>query len=101
MIIDEGYDIDLSGNEPGFTLPTNIGELSDDVRNLDLSWCSLHGELPLAIGKLKAGGCNVDLSGNKPEGFVLSSDVSSVLDATELDFSSCYLEGASLILSYF
>ena len=40
-------------------------------------------------------------SGNKPEGFVLSSDVSSVLDATELDFSSCYLEGASLILSYF
>ena len=98
MIIDGGRDIDLSGNEPGFTLPTNIGELGDDARNLDLSWCSLHAELPLAIGKFKANNCRVDLSGN--QGFVLSSDVSAVLNVTALDFSSCHLEGASLILSH-
>ena len=37
------------------------------------------GELPLAIGQLKANGCKVDLYGNK--GFTLSSDISAVMDA--------------------
>ena len=44
---DEDGDIDwkvkLSGNKPGFTLPSNIGELGDDITSLDLSECSLHG----------------------------------------------------------
>ena len=50
------------------------------------------GELPLAIGQLKANGCKVSLSDNK--GFTLSSDISAVKDATNLDFSRCDLWGA-------
>ena len=52
------------------------------------------GELPLAIGQLKANGCDVDLSGNNLKGFTLSCDISAVKDATKLDFGSCYLSGA-------
>ena len=37
------YKVDLHNNEPGFTLPSNIGELGDDITKLDLSGCSLHG----------------------------------------------------------
>ena len=50
------------------------------------------GELPLAIGVLKANGCEVNLADNK--GFTLSSDISAVKDATKLDFSGCDLSGA-------
>ena len=32
----------LNGNK-GFTLPSNIGELGDDITKLDLSNCSLAG----------------------------------------------------------
>ena len=39
----KGCSVDLSHNEPGFTLPSNIGELGDDIVNLDLSRCSLQG----------------------------------------------------------
>ena len=39
----KGCKVYLSGNTPGFTLPTNIGELGDDIVNLDLSRCSLQG----------------------------------------------------------
>ena len=39
----KGCSVDLSGNEPGFTLPSNIGELGDDIVNLSLSQCSLQG----------------------------------------------------------
>ena len=39
----KGCSVDLSGNEPGFTLPSNIGELGDDIVELDLSACSLQG----------------------------------------------------------
>ena len=39
----KGCSVDLSGNEPGFTLPSNIGELGDDIVELDLSRCSLQG----------------------------------------------------------
>ena len=50
------------------------------------------GELPLAIGQLKANGCKVDLSLNK--GFTLSHDIRSVANATKLDFSNCSVKGA-------
>ena len=40
-----GVDVALGGNEPGFTLPTNIGELGDDITTLDLSSCSLRGTI--------------------------------------------------------
>ena len=53
------------------------------------------GELPLAIGQLKANGCNISLHGNK--GFTLSSDISAVKDATKLDFRKCYLSGACVV----
>ena len=33
----------LHGNTPGFTLPSNIEELGDDIVKLDLSQCSLRG----------------------------------------------------------
>ena len=39
----KGCKVYLSGNKPGFTLPSNIGELGDDIVNLDLSQCSLRG----------------------------------------------------------
>ena len=39
----KGCKVDVSYNEPGFTLSSNIGELGDDITKLDLSVCSLHG----------------------------------------------------------
>ena len=39
----KGCDVNLRANKPGFTLPSNIGELGDDIVNLDLSQCSLQG----------------------------------------------------------
>ena len=39
----KGCSVNLSHNEPGFTLPSNIGELGDDIVNLHLSHCSLQG----------------------------------------------------------
>ena len=41
----KGCDVNLSYNDPGFTLPSNIGELGDDreITELDLSECSLQG----------------------------------------------------------
>ena len=39
----KGCDVVLYGNTPGFTLPSNIGELGDDIVKLDLSRCSLRG----------------------------------------------------------
>jgi len=39
----KGCEVKLFGNKPGFTLPSNIGELGDDITTLDLSDCSLRG----------------------------------------------------------
>ena len=39
----KGCDVDLSGNGPGFTLPSNIGELGDDITEVNLISCSLRG----------------------------------------------------------
>ena len=39
-----GVDVAL-GLNMGFTLPSNIGELGDDITELDLSSCSLTGQL--------------------------------------------------------
>ena len=39
-----GVSVELDGNM-GFTLPSNIGELGDDITKLDLSSCSLTGRL--------------------------------------------------------
>ena len=39
----KGCDINLYNNK-GFTLPSNIGELGDDITELDLSGCSLQGK---------------------------------------------------------
>ena len=41
----KGMGVILSVNKPGFTLPTNIGELGDDITKLDLSSCSLKGTI--------------------------------------------------------
>ena len=40
----EGCPVELSDNI-GFPLPSNIGELGDDITTLDLSSCSLQGAL--------------------------------------------------------
>ena len=42
VIFDPGCEVKLSDNK-GFTLPSNIGELGDDITELDLSGCSLQG----------------------------------------------------------
>ena len=39
----KGCDISLNDNK-GFTLPSNIGELDDDITKLDLRDCSLRGK---------------------------------------------------------
>ena len=39
----KGCKMSLDHNDPGFTLPSNIGELGGDVTTLDLSNCSLRG----------------------------------------------------------
>ena len=43
----KGCTVYLEYNDPGFTLPSNIGELGDDITALVLSQCSLHGALSL------------------------------------------------------
>ena len=43
MKANKGCDVILSFNDPGFTLPSNIGELGDDITTLSLSSCSLRG----------------------------------------------------------
>ena len=115
----KGVRVALSGNTPGFTLPTNIGELGDDITTLDLSNCSLTGtivcpiiprdqlaskfgfylayartgELPLAIIRMKAKGTTVTLSGNT--GFTLPVNIGELGDEiTKLDLSNCSLTGA-------
>ena len=40
----KGCDVKLYGST-GFTLPSNIGELGDDITTLDLYNCSLQGAL--------------------------------------------------------
>ena len=45
------FDCGLRGNK-GFTLPANIGELGDDIKNLDLSYCSLTGRLSIRTERL-------------------------------------------------
>ena len=39
----KGCKVALRDNEPGFTLPSTIGELGDEITELDLSDCALHG----------------------------------------------------------
>ena len=39
----KGCKVLLINNKPGFTLPSNIGELGDDITVLDLRNCSLQG----------------------------------------------------------
>ena len=39
----KGCNVSLIGNKPGFTLPSNIGELGDDITKLVLDNCSLQG----------------------------------------------------------
>ena len=43
----KGCEIKLSGNK-GFTLPSNIGELGDDIAKLDFYNCSLRGKFASA-----------------------------------------------------
>ena len=43
----KGCEVYLSDNE-GFTLPSNIGELGDDITNLALNGCSLGGKFESA-----------------------------------------------------
>ena len=49
----KGCDVNLSFNDPGFTLPSNIGELGDDITTLQLSSCSLRGAaLPIIPSRI-------------------------------------------------
>ena len=46
-----GVTVKLAGNT-GFTLPSNIDELGDDITQLDLSNCSLTGPLSIRTERL-------------------------------------------------
>ena len=41
----KGVSVWIHSNTPGFTLPTNIGELGDGITTLDLCNCSLTGTI--------------------------------------------------------
>ena len=45
----KGCEVELSENEPGFTLPSNIGEIGDDITELELRDCSLHGAFVVRV----------------------------------------------------
>ena len=47
----KGVTVELAGNT-GFTLPSNIGELGDDITQLDLSNCPLTGPLSIRSERL-------------------------------------------------
>ena len=48
---ENGVDVALAYNM-GFTLPSNIGKLGDDITELDLSSCSLTGRLSTRTERL-------------------------------------------------
>ena len=47
----KGCDLSLRNNK-GFTLPSNIDELGDDITELDLSKCSLQGPLMMVLHEM-------------------------------------------------
>ena len=51
----KGCSVTLHNNEPGFTLPSNIGELGNDITTLDLSQCSLQGAFCSASAYTESG----------------------------------------------
>ena len=50
----KGCSVSLGGNEPGFTLPVDFGELGDDISQLELKSCSLRGSCFLSGTELNA-----------------------------------------------
>lgn len=46
----KGCEVSLFGNRLGFSLPDVLASLGDDIPELDLSLCSLHGEHTYKIG---------------------------------------------------
>ena len=113
----EGRTVELKGNA-GLALPANIGELGGSVTTIDLSdhnlggecrrarvvllvhdrVCTLAGELPLEVIRMKAKGAMINLSGNTP-GFTLPANIGELGDdITELDLSDCSLKGAVVCL---
>ena len=54
--------------------------------------CRCAGELPLALIRMKAKGCDINLYNNK--GFTLPGNIGELGDdITKLDLSSCSLQG--------
>ena len=65
----KGFSIDLAENRPGFTLPSNLGDLGHELSQtpLDLHRCSLVGHIPESIDKF-AQGSIVNFSQNSLSG---------------------------------
>merc|ERR1719198_2486282 len=93
----KGCDVELSGNNPGFTLPSNIGELGDDIMTLELSSCSLRGpplgETLQLLKPLASALEKLDLSVNKLGG-TLTEDISAYGKLTELRLNNMGIGGA-------
>ena len=63
----KGRDVRLHGNTPGFTLPSNIEELGDDIVKLDLSQCSLRG-ITCRVAPTLRDGTEAEISHTFPHG---------------------------------
>ena len=62
----QGRKIYLSGNK-GFTLPSTLGQLNQELKVLDLSSCSLKKTIPHSIDQFSKG-CDINLSNNQLSG---------------------------------
>ena len=51
---------------PGFTLPSNIGELGDDITELNLNYCSLGGAFVVEPGLHKNSRARAQASSRRP-----------------------------------
>ena len=52
MQVDSKRHVDLAANEPGFTLPSSMGDLND-LNELSLRDCSIRGSIPQSLGLLE------------------------------------------------
>ena len=84
----KGVKIQLHAITPGFTLPTNIGELGDDITTLDLSNCSLTGTIVCPnIHALYVYWHLTCFAGELPK------ELGDLVNLTDLDLCNCSLTG--------
>ena len=85
----KGCTVSLSNNT-GFTLPSNIGELGDDITELNLRDCSLQG-LCITSSTQKL---------TSPRAGTIPESISSLTNLTMLNLAANKLEGESVYVQF-